>query len=71
MHDDDISSPVLGRRQILRRAGAFGVMGLIGTGAPLTALADARSAGLDLADAIDDPAMQGMCSLTPTATSGP
>lgn len=72
MHDDDFSSPVTGRRQILRRAGALGVMGLIGGGAPLTALAGpAKSAGADLFDAIDDPTVQGMCSLTPTETSGP
>lgn len=72
MHDDDLSSPVTGRRQILRRAGALGVMGLMAGGAPLTALADAaRSAGFDLSDMIDDPTVQGLCSLTPTETSGP
>lgn len=74
MHDDDESSPVQGRRQILRSAGALGLMGLIAGSVPLTALANAaRSSDPDLAlaDEIDDLTIQGMCSLTPTETSGP
>ena len=72
MRDDDIMSPVRGRRQILRSAGALGIMGLIAGSAPFTALAKAAlSPDLDLADAIDDLSVQGMCSLTPTETSGP
>jgi len=72
MHDDDVLSQVHGRRQILRSAGALGILGLIAGSAPLSALAKAAMPrDSDLAELIDDLTVQGMCSLTPTETSGP
>lgn len=76
MHDDDdILSPVLGRRHILRTASALGIFGL----AKLTGTAKlaggraphAAAPPLDLSDLVDDPAMAAVCTLTPSETQGP
>ncbi len=80
MQDDDQDrSIVLGRRQILRSAAGFGVLGLglkaVGHAAPfatsaLSAAACSDLAG-DLAPFVTDPRFQAMCVLTPSQVEGP
>src|SRR5262245_44585406 len=71
MNNDDFLSPVVGRRQILRRAGALGVS-LIAAGGPLSRWANAAPPlDLDLVDELDDARALSVCSLTPSETSGP
>jgi protocatechuate 3,4-dioxygenase beta subunit len=67
MFDDDVFSPVLGRRDILRTASALALLGMLGKRAGLLASASE----LDVSDLADDSALQGMCTLTPSATQGP
>jgi protocatechuate 3,4-dioxygenase beta subunit len=70
--DDDVRSPVLGRRLILRRAGTLGLMGLtLGCTLSARGLADVSDEGIDVSDLLDDPRFQGMCILTPSETAGP
>lgn len=71
MEDDDILSPVLGRRQILRGASALGIFGLARfAGRDRVAGANALPND-DLSDLADDPRMQAVCSITPAETDGP
>ena len=74
MDNDDVFSPVLGRRQILRSAGAFGLFGLglgrLARAAPMLARDDADS-DLDVGDLVDDAKFQAVCVLTPSQTQGP
>jgi protocatechuate 3,4-dioxygenase beta subunit len=73
MENDDELSPVLGRRQLLRSAGALGLMGFLSPA--LRAMRPVDELDLDLggelADLQDDPSMQAMCVLTPSQTQGP
>jgi protocatechuate 3,4-dioxygenase beta subunit len=75
MDNDDVFSPVVGRRQILRRAGAFGLLGLglthLATGAAVFRGLAPSDDELDLSGLLDDPTMQVMCTLTPSETQGP
>ena len=67
MHDDELSSLVAGRRQILRP----GRLGL-GRRRPADARADAaRSDVTDLSDMIGNPTVQRPYSLAPTNSAGP
>jgi protocatechuate 3,4-dioxygenase beta subunit len=72
MENDDILSPVLGRRQLLHGATALSILGLarlarrqpvFATGVP--------DEELDVSDLIDAQAAQMMCVLTPSETAGP
>ncbi len=78
MENDDVFSPVLGRRQILRGAGALGVLGLgLGQWRSALALPSRLSRvgqdvdGVDFSEFVCDPRFQGMCILTPSLTEGP
>ena len=69
--NDDISSPILGRRQILRTASAFGILGLIGSALGQSRGFDRAEQDDDSDGLIDDAALQAMCVLTPAETEGP
>ncbi len=77
MEHDDFQSPVLGRRQILRRAG-FGLVGLgltrlAGAAPVLGALAQDLDLepDLDIGDLVGDPSTQAVCDITPSSIQGP
>lgn len=71
MHDDDVTSPILGRRQILRAASALGLFGLARTGVGAIGARDARAPDVDFSDLVDDPRYASVCTLTPSQTEGP
>ncbi|MFN0241270.1 MAG: hypothetical protein ACKVWV_00075 [Planctomycetota bacterium] len=85
MEHDDYRSPILGRRQILRRAATLGVLGLAGRASArsLVRLDAAASADSDLdfseldpldlgvEDLVDDPTLQAVCTMTPSSIVGP
>jgi protocatechuate 3,4-dioxygenase beta subunit len=72
--DDDVLSPVLERRQVLRSVGALGLFGL-----GLSRLALARTVlegegadpELEIGDLLDDAQMRAICVMTPGQTQGP
>jgi len=68
--DDDLLTPVLGRREILRNLGALGLLAGLGR-FPRSLAALGAGAEPDLADLVDASGMQGMCLLTPSAIVGP
>jgi protocatechuate 3,4-dioxygenase beta subunit len=70
MQDDDVLSPILGRRPILRGLGALGILGLarLAGANPRIRLGDDC---LDVSDLIDPAAAQSMCVLTPGVIEGP
>ncbi len=73
MDHDDVFSPILGRRDILRTAGALGILEMLRRAAPSlgTGTALAAPGDVDFSDLLDNPALQGVCTLTPSQTSGP
>lgn len=76
MDNDDILSPVLGRRQILHGLGALGFFGLVRmigaqSVAPASLWTADDAADLDVSDLIDMEAVQSMCVITPQETAGP
>src|SRR5262249_18334204 len=71
MENDDILSPILGRREILRGAGALGLLlgfGGLARNRPGRIVAPGE---IDLSDLIEPSGMQGMCVMTPAETEGP
>lgn len=75
MDDDDVMSPIVGRRQILRRAGALGLLGFgltqLAAGATRFPRLQTDDDELDVGDLLDDPTMQAVCTLTPSNALGP
>jgi protocatechuate 3,4-dioxygenase beta subunit len=76
MDNDDVMSPIVGRRQILRRAGMLGLVGLgLTTLAPrssaLQSVAELDEGELDVSDLLDDASLQAVCSMTPSNALGP
>ncbi len=79
MENDDVLSPILGRRQILRTAGALSLLGLglskVARGQGLlTALeteAGTPVSAFDASDLVDDPRMATVCTIAPSLTQGP
>ena len=87
MENDDVFSPILGRRKILQGAGVLSLLSLVrlGSGSKLADVADVAGvagaahviggpradADLDVSDLIDTDALQSMCVLTPGETEGP
>jgi len=72
MDNDDVFSPVLGRRQILHGATALGILGLVRRAAQHPVLRGGDSGEeLDLSEFIDAQAAMGMCVLTPSQIEGP
>jgi intradiol ring-cleaving dioxygenase-like protein len=78
MDNDDILSPVIGRRQILRSASALGLLGLLNPALKHLAPRPEGDSGdvgeldpADFADLADDARYQAMCILTPSQTAGP
>jgi len=78
MEFDDVLSPILGRRQILRSAGALSLLGLgmkVARGQGLLAALEAGGAtqmsDFDASDLVDDPSMATVCTIAPSLTQGP
>jgi protocatechuate 3,4-dioxygenase beta subunit len=76
MHDDDISSPILGRRQILRNAAALSLIGITTASLAKGSTKLARVSvddddEIDLGDLVDDPMLQAVCSISPSNALGP
>lgn len=75
LDDDDFTSPVLERRQILRSGAALGLFGLgLGRaviGHPRPSAGPDGAGELDLDDLIDDPTFQAVCTLMPGQIQGP
>jgi protocatechuate 3,4-dioxygenase beta subunit len=71
MDSDDVFSPILGRRQILRGAGALGFLSLARHISLPGGNRIAMPNDADLSDLIDDARVQAVCSITPGETEGP
>jgi len=74
MHDDDdVLSPVLGRRQLLHGATALSILGLarLARRRPVLSTTGDPADELDVSDLVDERAAQTMCVLTPSAIEGP
>ena len=72
MHDDDIQSSIIGRRQILQGVALASILSTARiAGRRLQFPTGAGAEELSLAGLIDAPAAQTMCVLTPSATAGP
>src|SRR5262245_48338017 len=72
MEHDDIQSPVLGRRQILRTASALGIFALARTTFARSAFAsEIATPDVDFSDVLDDARFQSVCSITPSSIQGP
>lgn len=73
MDDDDVMSPILGRRTVLRLASGLGVLGLGAVAAGRGARANGNDGGQDESEPTDSEAalLAGVCSLAPSQTEGP
>lgn len=72
MHDDDVFSPVLGRRQLLHGATALSILGIARLAGQRPVLrVGAAEEELDVSDLVDADRAMGMCVLTPSETEGP
>lgn len=70
MHDD-VFSPILGRRQMLRATGALGIFALGRYAGDFGRSAVAKKSDVDLSEFVDDPNLAAVCTLTPSETQGP
>jgi protocatechuate 3,4-dioxygenase beta subunit len=71
MQDDDFQSPVLGRREILRSAGALGLLAGLGRLSFAGSRLPFGAEEFDASDLVSSGLSQAMCVLTPSATQGP
>ena len=71
MENDDVFSPIVGRRQILAGAATLGMLVGLGRSARARPRATDGADEIDLSDLVVGDMMQGMCVLTPSETAGP